>query len=46
MGFLGVTCPEKYGGSGLGYVEHTLILEEISRVSASVGLSAGAHGNC
>lgn len=45
LGILGVTAPEKYGGLGLGYTEHVLIVEEISRISASVGLSYGAHSN-
>eukprot|EP00360_Condylostoma_magnum_P000730 CAMPEP_0168315252 /NCGR_PEP_ID=MMETSP0210-20121227/10603_1 /TAXON_ID=40633 /ORGANISM="Condylostoma magnum, Strain COL2" /LENGTH=179 /DNA_ID=CAMNT_0008287319 /DNA_START=124 /DNA_END=663 /DNA_ORIENTATION=+ len=45
MGLLGVTCPEKYGGSDLGYLEHVLITEEISRASGSVGLSYIAHSN-
>ncbi len=45
MGLLGITVEEKYGGSGLGYVEHTLAMEEISRGSASIGLSYGAHSN-
>ena len=45
MGFLGVTAPTEYGGSGLGYLEHLLIVEEISRCSGSVGLSYAAHSN-
>jgi isovaleryl-CoA dehydrogenase len=45
MGLLGITAPSKYGGSDLGYTEHCLAMEEISRVSASVGLSYGAHSN-
>jgi len=45
MGLLGVTVPEEYGGLGLGYLEHTIAMEEISRASASVGLSYGAHSN-
>lgn len=45
LGLLGVTIPEQYGGSGLGYLEHVIIMEEISRASASVGLSYGAHSN-
>ncbi|WVQ72292.1 hypothetical protein IAR50_001842 [Cryptococcus sp. DSM 104548] len=45
MGLLGVTVPEKWGGLGLGYLEHTIAMEEISRASASVGLSYGAHSN-
>lgn len=45
MGLLGVTVEEKYGGAGLGYFEHALVMEEISRASASVGLSYAAHSN-
>jgi isovaleryl-CoA dehydrogenase len=45
QGFLGITAPEEYGGAGLGYFEHCLISEEISRASASIGLSYIAHSN-
>ncbi|MFG1423424.1 isovaleryl-CoA dehydrogenase [Roseixanthobacter liquoris] len=45
LGLLGVTVEEEYGGSGLGYLEHVIAMEEISRASASVGLSYGAHSN-
>ncbi|ONM42743.1 acyl-CoA dehydrogenase [Halopseudomonas pachastrellae] len=45
MGLLGITVPEEYGGSGLGYLAHVVAMEEISRGSASVGLSYGAHSN-
>jgi isovaleryl-CoA dehydrogenase len=45
MGLLGVTIPEEYGGANLGYLEHVVVMEEISRASASVGLSYGAHSN-
>lgn len=45
MGLLGVTVDEKYGGAGMGYLEHVVAMEEISRASASVGLSYGAHSN-
>ncbi|ODN89682.1 isovaleryl-CoA dehydrogenase [Cryptococcus wingfieldii CBS 7118] len=45
MGLLGVTVPEKWGGLGLGYLEHTIAMEEISRASPSIGLSYGAHSN-
>jgi isovaleryl-CoA dehydrogenase len=45
LGLLGVTVEEEYGGSGLGYLEHAIAMEEISRASASVGLSYGAHSN-
>ena len=45
LGLLGLTVEEEYGGSGLGYLEHVVAVEEISRASASVGLSYGAHSN-
>jgi isovaleryl-CoA dehydrogenase len=45
LGMLGITVEEEYGGSGLGYLEHCVAMEEISRASASVGLSYGAHSN-
>ena len=45
MGFLGITVEEEFGGSGLGYYEHCLITEEISKASGSVGLSYIAHSN-
>ncbi len=45
MGLLGITVDEKYGGSQMGYLAHVVALEEISRASASVGLSYGAHSN-
>ncbi len=45
MGLLGITVEEEYGGSHLGYLEHAIAMEEISRASASVGLSYGAHSN-
>ena len=45
MGLLGITVEEDYGGSGLGYLEHIIAMQEISRASASVGLSYGAHSN-
>lgn len=45
MGLLGVTVPEEYGGSGMGYLAHIVAMEEISRASASIGLSYGAHSN-
>ena len=45
MGLLGITVSEEYGGAGLGYLAHTVVMEEISRGSASVGLSYGAHSN-
>ena len=45
LGLLGVTVEEEDGGLGLGYLEHTIVMEEISRASASIGLSYGAHSN-
>ncbi|WP_300541102.1 isovaleryl-CoA dehydrogenase [Maricaulis sp.] len=45
LGLLGITVEEEQGGSGLGYLEHVVAMEEISRASASVGLSYGAHSN-
>jgi isovaleryl-CoA dehydrogenase len=45
LGLLGITVEEELGGSGLGYLAHVVAMEEISRVSASVGLSYGAHSN-
>jgi isovaleryl-CoA dehydrogenase len=45
LGLHGITVEEEYGGSGLGYLEHCVAMEEISRGSASVGLSYGAHSN-
>ena len=45
LGLLGITVEEKWGGSGLGYLEHCVAMEEISRASGSVGLSYGAHSN-
>ena len=45
IGFLGITADPEYGGSGLGIFEQCLVLEEFSRVSASISLSCGAHSN-
>ena len=45
LGLHGITVSEAEGGTGLGYLEHTIAVEEISRASASVGLSYGAHSN-
>ena len=45
LGLLGMTADEQYGGTGLGYLEHVIAMEEISRASASIGLSYGAHSN-
>ncbi|WP_119462803.1 isovaleryl-CoA dehydrogenase [Rhodospirillaceae bacterium SYSU D60014] len=45
LGLLGITVEDAYGGAGMGYLEHVVTMEEISRASASVGLSYGAHSN-
>jgi isovaleryl-CoA dehydrogenase len=45
LGLLGITVDEQYGGSRMGYLAHIVAMEEISRASASVGLSYGAHSN-
>ena len=45
LGVLGMTVEEQFGGVDLGYLAHTIVMEEISRASASVGLSYGAHSN-
>ncbi len=45
MGLLGVTVPEAYGGANMGFLAHMVVMEEISRASASIGLSYGAHSN-
>jgi len=45
LGLLGIVVEEEWGGSGMGYLEHVIAMEEISRASASVGLSYGAHSN-
>ena len=45
LGVLGITVEDEYGGAGMGYLEHVVAMEEISRASASVGLSYGAHSN-
>src|SRR3990172_3254670 len=45
LGTLGITAQEEYGGLGLGYLAHVVVMEEISRASAAVGLSYGAHSN-
>lgn len=45
LGVLGITAEEEYGGAGLGYLAHSVVMEEISRGSGSVGLSYGAHSN-
>lgn len=45
LGLLGITVEEVYGGSGMGYSEHVIVMEEMSRASAAIGLSYGAHSN-
>ena len=45
LGLLGITVEPRFGGSGMGYLEHVVAMEEVSRASASVGLSYGAHSN-
>ncbi|XP_028399948.1 isovaleryl-CoA dehydrogenase, mitochondrial-like [Dendronephthya gigantea] len=45
LGLLGITAPVEYGGSGMGYLDHCLVMEEMSRISAAVALSYGAHSN-
>jgi isovaleryl-CoA dehydrogenase len=45
LGLLGITVEEEYGGAAMGYLEHVIAMEEVSRASASVGLSYGAHSN-
>jgi isovaleryl-CoA dehydrogenase len=45
LGLLGITIPEEYGGAGMGYLEHVVAMEELSRASAAVALSYGAHSN-
>ena len=45
LGVLGITVGEEYGGANMGYLAHMIAMEEISRASASVGLSYGAHSN-
>ena len=45
LGLLGITVSDEYGGAGMGYLDHVIAMEEISRASASVGLSYGAHSN-
>jgi isovaleryl-CoA dehydrogenase len=45
LGLLGITAPEQYGGAAMGYLAHVVAMEEISRASAAVGLSYGAHSN-
>src|SRR3978361_1266444 len=45
LGLHGITVEEEYGGLGLGYLEHVIAMEEVSRASASIGLSYGAHSN-
>jgi isovaleryl-CoA dehydrogenase len=45
LGLLGITVEEQYGGAGMGYLAHVVAMEEVSRASAAVGLSYGAHSN-
>ena len=45
LGLLGITADPEYGGAGMGYLEHVVVMEEVSRGSAAVGLSYGAHSN-
>src|ERR671917_1443321 len=45
LGLHGITVEEEWGGAGLGYLEHCIAMEEVSRASGSVGLSYGAHSN-
>ena len=45
VGLLGITVSDEYGGAGMGYLEHCVAMEEVSRASAAVGLSYGAHSN-
>ena len=45
LGLHGITVEEAYGGLGLGYLEHVVAMEEVSRASAAIGLSYGAHSN-
>src|SRR4029077_14305518 len=45
LGLLGITVEEEYGGAAMGYLEHAIAMEEVSRASASIGLSYGAHSN-
>ena len=45
LGLHGITVDEEWGGAGMGYLEHCIAMEEVSRASASVGLSYGAHSN-
>ena len=45
QGLLGITVPDRWGGAGLGYLAHVIVMEEISRASGSLGLSYGAHSN-
>ena len=45
LGFLGILIPEEYGGAGMGYVEYVLIIDELTRIDASVGLSVAAHNS-
>ena len=45
LGLMGVLVPEEYGGSGMGYIEYILVIEEIAKVCGSIGLSLAAHNS-
>ncbi|KAA0711257.1 Isovaleryl-CoA dehydrogenase, mitochondrial [Triplophysa tibetana] len=45
LGLLGITAPVEYGGTGMGYLDHVIVMEEISRISGAIALSYGAHSN-
>src|SRR5207248_2827550 len=45
LGFMGVIIPQEYGGSGFGYLEYVTIIEELSRVDGSIGISVAAHNS-
>lgn len=45
LGLLGITASPEYGGTGMGYFDHCLVMEEMSRVAAGIALSYGAHSN-
>jgi isovaleryl-CoA dehydrogenase len=45
MGLHGITAPEEYGGSDMGYLSHCLVVEEMSRIAGGIALSYGAHSN-
>ena len=45
LGFMGVLVPEEYGGAGLGYLEYVTVIDEISKIDPSIGLSVAAHNS-